>query len=931
MPDERDGIRQAYDRAKASRDKAQYYYDQLTSPENQGRLSTREAGSAQRLQRVIGTLDKDMASYLEEHPWLTEGQQPKADTGPTLMDQAQGYGAMGLVGLAKFLGWPISAIQQMGRDPLPPEQKEQGEGIGPAVRNWAKDMGRPTIVDQALEYTGLTPWAERQAEEAQMGPWGKLAAELLGMGAGGVGAGKMATKGLQKTRYFIYDALDDATRGKVDEALVAGDQAGVVFSRTELAQRGLNDIQIEAYEGVRAVMDRVWKRATATNKALEDAGLKPLGVPDEEGLVGIGQRAGYIPRKWLGDWEIFVRDPQTGEFSKYIRPNLNSSSFANKARANYEVQLLAKDPAYAGKELVVQQFTRKVPSYAAHGLERHGAQGYETANLRDVLRQYVAQEARWEANAKFRIDYAKIMDDAKDTLSPDELGRLDRFFQRAMGKPQWLDMKADEWLNKVPVVKDLVKTSDPTRQITSGIRGWVTHSSLGMLNFGYSVVNSMAVSQHVYPGLARYAGQLGQKLGQKIDDTGLVKQAMAAYFKGMKHRFGGGAYTPEAKLMDELVHKGIVDIQYWTETAPSVSGKLLGSESLRKGVELAKEGSLLLGRTTEEFSRVVAAISGYNLAGRAGMNHEAALKFAQKFTDETMVRFGRATKPGIYAGQIGGTLGQFRTFQQAMIENLYLNTFEGNAKSAMRAWGTTIGMGGVAGLPGAISFDRMYTQLTGTSPIEEFTRVMKDQVGVGMAATTGAMSELPGMLGMDDWNVDLSGRVGIGSVVPSGIDDFAFYNKIVEPLTELFVHADPQAALRAMHLNAPGLNYYINTRENAGGQVEYLDKQGRVIYRPEGGQKVLESLGLMPQERGDTYRFGSLGYGKTKHALEENKAYYEAVSRGEVPEEKPKSVSSGGLKRSLKSRKTPSEERTIKRAYKHLRRDLVESPLRPSK
>jgi hypothetical protein len=349
-----------------------------------------------------------------------------------------------------------------------------------------------------------------------------------------------------------------------------------------------------------------------------------------------------------------------------------------------------------------------------------GAAGYETADLRDVLREYTAQFSRWEANTHFRIEYETLKKTAKDKLSPEEWARLDRFYERSMGKKQWLDMKADEIMNTTPILENVIKTSDPTRQITGGIRGLVTHSSLGMLNFGYSVVNSMAVSQHVYPAVARYAGQLGKKLGTKVDDSKVVREAIGAYFKGMKHRFGGGEYTPEARLMDELVHKGIVDIQYWTESAPTVSGKLLGSEKLRKGVELAKETSLLLGRTTEEFSRVVAAISGYNLAGRAGMNHQAALKFAQKFTDETMVRFGKATKPSIYAGQIGGTVGQFRTFQQAMVENLYSNTFEGNWKSAMRAWGTTIGMGGVAGLPGAIAFDRLYTQLTGTSPLEEF-------------------------------------------------------------------------------------------------------------------------------------------------------------------------------------------------------------------
>lgn len=1231
MPDNQEEVRRVYQGLQDLNQSNQRNLDRYKQQGPQGQLGNADWSNARMYQREVEQNQKAIAELEADYPWLLEGAPATTPSSPTLMDKAQGYGAMGLVGLAKFLGWPVAAIQQMGRDPLPPAQKEQGEGIGPAFRNWAKEMGRPTIVDHALEYTGLTPWAERQAEEAQMGPWGKFAAELLGMGAGGVGAGKMATKGLQKlmgkppappappppttpptkplpwkpivpenvqqpvvpstpsmpapgaasgvsvpqtvtknvqqvvspfddamveaakalkakgkvptpeniadyvkfdprfhhmkspdfdqqfgeaverlqqrglfkpipatetpiigdelwqamrrrfeaetgtvarldgsvmsardkvtgellhsadlndpkelqtmlkalglmesegvtlgslfgaldkptrdlaskigktapttaraikavtqdlpqtmsqlwrsateylerpqfyfrktkegrqiaeaasqaeanataimrntlyhqtdegleqTRYFIYDSLDDAVRSQVDEALVEGDKLGVVFSRAELAQRGLNDIQIDAYEGVRAVMDRIWKRASVTNQKLEQAGLKPLGVADEEGMVGLGQRAGYIPRKWFGDWEIYVRDPQTGDLSKYIRPNVGSSSFVNKARANYEVQLLQKDPAYAGKEFVVQQFTRKVPSYAAHGMERHGAQGYETANLRDVLRQYVAQEARWEANAQFRIDYDQIIKGAKDALSPEELARLDRFFMRAMGKPQWLDMKADEWLNSIPVVKDLVKTSDPTRQLTSGIRGWVTHSSLGMLNFGYSVVNAMAVSQHVYPATFRYASQLGKKLGIKIDNSKIVREAIGAYFKGMKHRFAGGEYTPEAKLMDELVHRGIVDIQYWTESAPSVSGKLLGSENLRKGVELMKETSLFLGRSTEEFSRVVAAISGYNLAGRAGMNHEAALKFAQKFTDETMVRFGRATKPGIYAGQVGGTFGQFRSFQQAMVENLYSNTFEGSLKSAMRAWGTTIGMGGVAGLPGAVAFDRAYTQLTGTSPLEEFTRSMKNQVGVGMAATTGAMSEIPGMIGMEDWNVDLSGRVGIGPLVPSGIDDFAFYNKIIEPLTEVFVHADPQSALRAMHLNAPGLNYYLNTREDEAGNTVYLDKRGTVLYRPEGGQVALESVGLMPQERGDIYRFGHMASNKRQHALEENRDYYEAVSRGKVPEEKPKSVTAGGLKRSLKSRKTPKEQRIMKKSYKHLRRDLVNSPLRPSK
>jgi len=739
-------------------------------------------------------------------------------------------------------------------------------------------------------------------------------------------------EGLKKTKYFVYDAMDDQTRMPVNRILAEGDELGVArYTRSELEAKGLNDMQIEAYDGFRDIMDKIHVRASGINKQLDKAGLHPMGVVDEEGIASIGFREGYIPRKWLDDWEIYIKDKVTGETTKHVPSNpqvgneYGSSTFSTRFGVNWEASTLRDDPRHAGKEIIVQQFNRKIQSFRAHGVERVGEKGYEVENLQDVARQYIAQEARWEANAKFRMEYTKIREMSKDTLDPEEWGRLDRYFEKVMGKRAWLDMKADEWINKTPILKDVVKASNPTGQIMGGVRGLVTHVALGMLKPSYAIVNTMAVVQHVYPGLARYAGKLGPAKGMTIDDAGLVKQAMKGYMKGMKHRFAGGEYTPEAKLMDELVHRGIVDIQLWTESAPAISGKLLGSEKLRKGVEFAKDTSLLLGRSTEEFTRVVAAISGYNLAGRAGMNHQAALKFAQTFTDETMARFGRASKPNIYANDIGGTLGQFKTFQQTMLENMYSNTFEGNFKSAMRFWGTTIALGGVVKVVGVEAFDKIYQQATGESAIEQFAGVSRE-LGTGMAPVTGLFSELPGQLGAPDWNVDISGRVGYGEAIPTRPSDLTPIGVLGDSLVELLINMDPKAAVRELNVGVPFLSHYLRTDDDGN----WLDSKGRIVYRPEGGQVAIEGMGFMPQERGDIYRFGSIAYSKKAEAARQRDKYYEGLSRGEQPEvPQDAGVTPEGIDKSLRSRRTPREYSIIRNAPRFLRPELAESPLRP--
>jgi len=735
--------------------------------------------------------------------------------------------------------------------------------------------------------------------------------------------------GLTKTKFFTFDDMDDVLRRPVERVLIEGDAKGKVYSPTELYEKGLTDpAQHEAYYGARELFDKIRDRIIKTNKYLQANGVRPIGkdgledaseTATEEFTSKFGSRVGYIPRKWLGDWEIKITDPVTGAKSKWLNPvddldpEFGISSFKNKYSANAQANALAKDPRYIGKTITVEQFDKTL-GMTAHGLERKGAYGYETDNIREVIHEYIGTAAKWEANAHFRVELKKVLEANKD-INPDELGRIRNYARRFLGEKGAIDVGTDYILNKLPGLKNIIKTSDPSGQVFGGLRSFVTHTTLGMGNAAYAMVNLTGLINHVYPSLSRYAYNMGKATGNVVDPSWLVTNGLKTYFKGMKHR-AGGIKSPESDLMEELVHKGVVDIQFWTESQPVKAAVIAGSKKLGGAAEYLKEGSLMLGRTTEEMSRVVSAVAGYKLAMRAGQNHEAAMKFATKFVAETMADFSKAGKPGVYTSNIGGTVGQFKTYAQTMIEQMYSNSFEGNWKSAVKYWGTTIGLGGYYGLPEAKSLDDAFTRTFGYSPLEEVTKQMKG-IGADAILPTGAMT---GVLG-----IDLSGRTGIGDVIPgTSLTDYVTWNKVVEPITELFATGSPKDALRALSLSTPGLKYYLNTDD----QGNYLDRKGRIVYRMSEADKVKEIIGFMPQTRADAYRHSGTSYNKDKYDYNKDEKIKEKLRRKEITTEEAlkAGLSSEQIANVQKDKHKTKQDRTIENSSLKRRPELKRSP-----
>ncbi len=169
----------------------------------------------------------------------------------------------------------------------------------------------------------------------------------------------------------------------------------------------------------------------------------------------------------------------------------------------------------------------------------------------------------------------------------------------------------------------------------------------------------------------------------------------------------------------------------------------------------------------EQFNRRSTFIAAYRIAKEQGMADPA--KFAERAVQETQFVYSKANKPKWARGAIGGTLFTFKTYSVSYLELMHRMWSQGGPEGK-RAVGWAVAMlllmGGAGGLPFMEDAEDLIDgagQLMGYNISTKHWRkqALRDVVGKELADfMEQGVSGLPGA------PIDVSGRLGMGNLIP---------------------------------------------------------------------------------------------------------------------------------------------------------------------
>lgn len=169
----------------------------------------------------------------------------------------------------------------------------------------------------------------------------------------------------------------------------------------------------------------------------------------------------------------------------------------------------------------------------------------------------------------------------------------------------------------------------------------------------------------------------------------------------------------------------------------------------------------------EQVNRRMTFIAAYRTAQAQGMPHPE--QFARKAVQETQFVYSKASKQQWGRGAVGGTLMTFKTYSIAYLELLHRMATQGGPegkKAALLALGMLMLMGGAGGLPFASDAEDIAEALArmlgyNISVKKARQELLEDAFGRDIA---GFIDK--GITGLPGVPLDISGRLGMGNLIP---------------------------------------------------------------------------------------------------------------------------------------------------------------------
>ncbi|UUC95582.1 PLxRFG domain-containing protein [Comamonas sp. C11] len=429
----------------------------------------------------------------------------------------------------------------------------------------------------------------------------------------------------------------------------------------------------------------------------------------------------------------------------------------------------------------------------------------------------------------------------------------------------------DKAINAIPKdqgeLKDLAMglrsyIQDPQEE-GQAVRGMLFAQYLGG-SLASAFVNMTQPFQVTLPWLSQYGGmkKAGAQLARALKDMGTKGfQYEADLAKALQSAEDDGVVSPQEihQLMSQA--RGAGALRAGDGTAAGNARATAANAWERTKVAWGQPFAL-----AEQFNRRSTFIASYRLAKEQGIQNPSA--FARKAVLDTQFVYSKAVKPQWARGTIGGTLFTFKTYSVSYLELMQRMWTQGG-KEGKRAVGWSIAMlmlmGGAGGLPFAEDIEDLIDaggQLMGYSmSVKQWRKqLMQDVLGKELADfIEQGVSGLPGA------PVDISGRLGMGNLIPgTGLflekrDHSRDLLEIIGPAGDLIQRAATGArkaltgdiAGAALEVSPTAVRNAAKGYDMADSGV-YKDSKGRKVIDVTLGEAVAKAVGFQPKSVAET-------------------------------------------------------------------------------
>ncbi|WP_315128084.1 PLxRFG domain-containing protein [Comamonas antarctica] len=330
----------------------------------------------------------------------------------------------------------------------------------------------------------------------------------------------------------------------------------------------------------------------------------------------------------------------------------------------------------------------------------------------------------------------------------------------------------DKAINAIP------RDQGELKDLAMGLRGYIQdpqeegQAIRGMLFAQYlggslasAFVNMTQPFQVTLPWLSQHGGmkKAGAQLARALKDMGTQGfQYETDLAKALQSAEDDGVVSPQEihQLMAQA--RGAGALRAGDGTAAGNARAAAGNAWERTKVAWGQPFAL-----AEQFNRRSTFIASYRLAKEQGIKNPSA--FARHAVLETQFVYSKANKPQWARGTIGGTLFTFKTYSVSYLELMQRMWTQGGAEGK-RAVGWSMAMlmlmGGAGGLPFVEDVEDLIDaggQMMGYSmAVKQWRKqLMQDVMGKELADfIEQGVSGLPGA------PVDVSGRLGMGNLIP---------------------------------------------------------------------------------------------------------------------------------------------------------------------
>ncbi len=604
-------------------------------------------------------------------------------------------------------------------------------------------------------------------------------------------------------------------------------------------------------------------RATSLFQAVQDIKNRV------ETTVGL-QAAGYAPLSRFGKYTVDVVEGGERQYFGLFETMHEANTMAAQMRSEFGITNVSQGTLSAESYKLFAGITPESLELFGNmlGLESDGDKARDqafqeyirlTKNNRSAMKRLIHRKGI----AGYSEDVGRVLasfvySNARQTAGGLHMGDLDEAVQAIP--------KAQGELTDVAVkLRDYIKNPQEEGQ---AIRGLLFAQFLGG-SIASAMVNMTQPITVTFPYLSQFGG---------------AKNAAAQLAKAAKQMAGKGAvYEPDlAVAMKRAEDDGTISPQEVHQLMKQARGAnpLTSGDGtyLGDGKALAQNTmtrfSLAWGKlfsAAEQINRQVTFIAAYRIAKEQGIADPDS--FARKAINETQFVYTKASKMQWGRGAIGGTLMTFKTYSIAYLELMHRLWNQGEAgsverkqgrKAAMLMIATMLVLSGAGGLPFEDDLIDLIDGLAGYAGYNFSTKkarqeFLEETLGKPMADFVDK-----GVTGLPGVPLDVSGRLGMGNLIP-GTGIFKQSNNHTNDVMELLGPAGKLATNVFSGLDdiakgdvLAGLKQMApNAVQNAvqGGSMAtsgmYKDTKGYKVVETNGLEAALKAIGFQPSSVAD--------------------------------------------------------------------------------